>query len=82
MSVSLSEVLRGAGYDVENNVDDARWLLAQQDEFLELSSKAEALDDEYADYEDCVEQMEEDGVVGVPTFDEWRQEAEMTPEEV
>lgn len=74
MSVSLSEVLRSAGYDVENNVDDARWLLAQQDEFDELSNKAEALDEEYADYEDCVEQMEEDGIVEVPTFDEWRSE--------
>ena len=76
MSVSLSEVLRSAGYDIENNVDDARWLLEQKDEFDELSNKAETLDEEYADYEDCVELMEEDGVVGVPTFNEWRRENE------
>lgn len=72
MSVSLLEVLESAGYDIKNNVDDAKWLLSQKDEFDELYNQAEALDEEYADYEDCVEMMEEDGIEA-PTFEEWRE---------
>lgn len=41
MSVSLLEVLEGAGYDVLHNREDAEWLLSQEDEFEELYDKAE-----------------------------------------
>ena len=36
MSVSLLEVLENAGYDVKNNLNDAKWLLGQRDEFEAL----------------------------------------------
>lgn len=40
MSVSLREVIEAGGYDL-TSVDDARWLLAQQDLFEELVNDAE-----------------------------------------
>ncbi len=43
MSVSLLEVLEGAGYDVLHNREDAEWLLSQEDEFEELCDEAEEL---------------------------------------
>lgn len=49
MSVSLLEVLQDAGYDVENNVADAIWLLGQKEEFEELYEKAEELEEDYYD---------------------------------
>lgn len=82
MSVSLREVLEEAGFDVENNYDDALWLLAQQSDFDELIESAKDLEDDYADYEYFVEQQEELGITEVPTFDEWREEEKKTPEEV
>ena len=74
MSVSILEVLNAAGYDVQNDIDDARWLLEQVDEFDKLREEAENLDDLHRDYEDSVEMMEEDGVHGIPSFDEWRKD--------
>lgn len=52
MSVSIQEVLEQAGYDIKHNIDDAQWLLSQQDEFEELCEEAEELIDESEeDYE-------------------------------
>lgn len=45
MSVSLSEVLEDAGYDIKNNVEDAIWLLSQRDEFEELYEIADEVVD-------------------------------------
>lgn len=41
MSVSLQEVLEGAGYDVLHNREDAEWLLGQEDDFDELCEEAQ-----------------------------------------
>ena len=41
MSVSLDEVLRRAGFDVKNDIEDARWLLSQNYDWEELYQKAE-----------------------------------------
>lgn len=73
MSVSLLEVLENAGYDVLNNIDDARWLMSQNDEWNELYEKAEELEDEYNDYLDCKETAEEDGDYDYPSFNEWKE---------
>ena len=73
MSVSLLEVLENAGYDVLNNIDDARWLMSQNDEWNELYEKAEELEDEYNDYLDCKETAEEDGDYNYPSFNEWKE---------
>ena len=74
MSVSILEVLNAAGYDVQNNIDDARWLLNQVEDFDMLRETAENLDDLHRDYEDCVECMEEDGIEDIPSFEEWRKD--------
>ena len=73
MSVSLDEVLRRAGFDVKNDIEDARWLLSQNYDWEELYQKAEELDDLYCDYEDCKDTAEEDGDYGFPSFEEWRE---------
>ena len=52
MSVSLQEVLESAGYDIENNVEDAIWLLSKQDEFEELIEKCEDFVDSQEDGDD------------------------------
>lgn len=72
MSVSILEVLESAGYDIKNNVDDARWLLGQRDEFDELCEQAEELEDRYNDYLDCKDTAEEDGDYNFPSFSEWQ----------
>lgn len=82
MSVSLLEVLENAGFDVENNIEDARWLQAQRDEFEELTEKAIECEESKEDYDDFVEQQEELGITEVPTFKEWREEAKKNMEEV
>ena len=81
MSVSLQEVLENAGFDVENDYDDALWLLEQQSDFDELIESAKDLEDDYADYEYFVEQQEELGITEVPTFKEWREEVKKNTEE-
>lgn len=73
MSVSLTEVINNAGYDPAHNVEDARWLFAQFDDYDELSSKAQDLLDEYEDYEDYCATAEELGVIDIKSFEEWRQ---------
>ena len=52
MSVSLQEVLEGAGFDIENNVEDAIWFLSKQDEFEELIEKCEEFVDNHENEED------------------------------
>lgn len=47
MSVSLQEVLENAGYDIENNPEDASWLLSRAGEFEELCEKAEEVKESY-----------------------------------
>ena len=42
MSVSLLEVIEAGGYDLSTE-EDARWLLAQVNQFEELVTKAEDL---------------------------------------
>lgn len=74
MSVSLLEVLENAGYDVKNNIEDARWLLSQRDDFDNLCEDAEELDDIYINYEEYIFAQEELGNYDNPTFEEWREE--------
>ena len=74
MSVSLLEVLENAGYDVKNNLDDAKWLLGQRDEFENLCEYAEHLDEIYEEYEDFIETQEDLGNFNNPTFEEWKKD--------
>ena len=74
MSVSLLEVLENAGYDVKNNIEDARWLMSQYDEFNDLYEQAEELEDAYVDYEDFITTQEELGNYDNPSWEEWREE--------
>lgn len=74
MSVTLSEVLANAGYDIKNNPEDAKWLLAQDGEWNELFGIASDLQDEYDDYLDCKDTAEEDGDYNYPSFEEWRKD--------
>lgn len=74
MSVSLLEVLENAGYDIKNNVEDAKWLMSQSNEWEELHETAQDLVDEYEDYEDFIYEQEESGNFDNPSFEEWRDE--------
>lgn len=56
MSVSLYEIIRHGGYDIKNDVNDARWLLAQRDEFEELLEIAEQTVDDYDEYEEYLDE--------------------------
>ena len=76
MSVSLLEVLENAGYDIKNNIDDARWFLSQQDEIEELCDTADLILSNYDEYCDFVEMQEELGNYNNPTWEEWREENE------
>lgn len=76
MSVSLLEVLENAGYDIKNNVEDARWLLSQESGFNDLVEMAGELEDDWAEYSDFVDMQEELGNFINPTFEEWREEKE------
>ena len=76
MSVSILEVLENAGYDVKNNLDDAKWLLGQRDEFEALCEDAEHLDEIYEEYEDFIETQEDLGNFDNPSFEEWKKEVE------
>lgn len=76
MSVSLLEVLENAGYDVKNNVEDARWLLGKESEFNDLVEMAGELEDDWTEYSDFVDMQEELGNFINPTFEEWRKEKE------
>ena len=72
MSVSLKELLERAGYDIENNVDDARWFLGQQEEMEELLEVANDLDDEYTEYGYYEDEMREQDKLPL-TFEEWKE---------
>ena len=50
MSVSISEVLEDAGFDIKNNKHDALWLLSQANEFDEMLDNAE----------DCINKLEDE----------------------
>ena len=52
MSVSLLEVLEDEGFDIKNNIGDAKWLLSKRNEFEELCEEAEKLNDLYDEYID------------------------------
>lgn len=52
MSVSLEEVLEGAGYDIKNNLEDAIWLISKQDEFEELVEICEEIVEKAEEDED------------------------------
>lgn len=73
MSVSLIQVLADAGYDVKNNVEDAKWLLSKVSEWDELVEHAEALEELYDEYLDCLETAEEDEDRNFPSFNEWKE---------
>lgn len=60
MSVSLDEIIRHAGYDIKNDINDARWLLAQKDEFEEMCDTAEAMAYEYESYQDYLDGLDDD----------------------
>ena len=51
MSVSLSEVLEAAGYDLAT-YDDANWLLSVRNEFDDLADEAEKVVDEHESEDD------------------------------
>lgn len=74
MSVSLLEVLENAGYDIKNNVEDARWLLGKESEFNDLVEMAGELEDDWSEYSDFIDMQEELGNFINPTFEEWREE--------
>ena len=76
MSVSLQEVIENGGYDIIENIEDARWLLGRRDEFEALCEDAEHLDEIYEEYEDFIETQEDLGNFNNPTFEEWREERE------
>ena len=73
MSVSLLEVLEYSGYEVKNNVEDARWLLGKESEFNDLVEMAGELVDDWTEYSDFADTQEELGNF-YPTFEEWRKE--------
>lgn len=74
MSVSLQEVLENAGYDIIENIEDARWLISQQEEFDALIEKAEECEEDYEEYRDFVDTQEELGEFNNPSWEEWRKE--------
>lgn len=76
MSVSLSEIIQSAGYDIKNNIEDARWLLGKESEFNDLVEIAGELEDDWTEYSDFVDTQEELGNFINPTFEEWREEKE------
>lgn len=72
MSVSLTEVINSAGYDPAHNVDDAKWLFSQYNDYDDLSSQAQELLDQYDDYEDYCATADELGVTDIKSFEDWR----------
>lgn len=70
MSVSLYEVLTAAGYDIKNNPDDAQWLLAQKDDWDDLTYVAEQCVDDYEEYEEYLDEKDEDDEL--IDFETWR----------
>lgn len=75
MSVSIEDVIIGAGYDL-SDVDDATWLLSQDSEWGELIDKANNTVELYSCYEDFVENLEEIGSRDIPSFEEWKKSNE------
>lgn len=73
MSVSLYEVLTAAGYDIKNNPEDAQWLLAQKDDWDDLTYDAEQCVDDYDEYEDYLDGLDDDHQAEL-SFEDWRKE--------
>lgn len=77
MGVSLEEVIEHGGYDIRNDIDDARWLLDKKEEFEELCEAADNLADEYDEYEWYVQELEDSDDYGhIVPFEEWRKTCE------
>ena len=74
MSVSLDEIIRHAGYDIKNDVNDARWLLAQKDEFEELLEIAEQTSDDYDEDQDYLDGLDDNDHQAELSFEDWRKE--------
>lgn len=72
MSVWLQEVVENAGYDIIENPDDARWLLAQKEEFEALCEKAAECVEDYNEYEKYVQEQQENNKSHILTWTEWR----------
>ena len=72
MSVYISEVLVKAGYDIYGNVEDAKWLLSQVNEFEELVDAATQLEEDYEDYQYYISDQEDQGNYDNLSFNEWR----------
>lgn len=73
MSVSLLEVLEDEGFDIKNNIGDAKWLLSKRNEFEILCEEAEELEEKYSEYEDYYEEQNEKEEEFL-TFEEWLEE--------
>lgn len=75
MSVWLQEVLERGGYDIIEDVEDAKWLLSQKDEFAALCERAEECIEDYNEYRDFVEMQEDEfNNFDNPSWEEWRKE--------
>lgn len=76
MSVSISEVVSSAGYDI-STIEGARWLLSQCNDWDDLIARAEDIEEEYSEYEDFIFIQEDElGNYNNPSFEEWRKEKE------
>ena len=74
MSITLLDILEDAGYDVKNNLNDARWFLGQKDEFDSLYDEVTEFEESYSEYVDYILTEEDLGNFNNPTFEEWREE--------
>ena len=73
MSVWLTDVVMDDGkIDFKENVEDAKWLLSQRDEFESMCEKAEECVEDYEEYEDFIETQEELGNTDLPSWEDWR----------
>lgn len=79
MSVSLTEVINGAGYDPAHNIEDAQWFFAQYNDYDDLMSQAQELLDLYDDYKDYCDGAENLGIEP-NSFEDWRKEHNETKE--
>lgn len=73
--VTLDKVLRQAGLDYSNSVDDAKWIVSRSQEFEEIIARADAMIEEYEEYLDFIETQETN-----ITFKKWRKMEELINE--
>lgn len=75
MSVSIEGVINRAGYNPAKDIDDAKWLLCQKDEFEEMYERAEELVEKYEEYEWVMQEFEDsDEYNKIIPFEEWVKE--------